>query len=243
MPTHPILKLGSSGESVKHLQDRLRAHIGDPAKSDGLFGPFTDKLVKMFQSAHGLVVDGIVGEKTWEKLEKPTKGETNKEALEPEVAPSGDRVDDRSEKVIATLHPRLHDKARQLVRLAAEKGITIKLISGTRGEAEQNALYAKGRTTPGPRVTNAKFGFSNHSFGIAADFAQFKGSEYVDDGPGYGVVGEIAESLGFDWGGRWKSFPDRPHVQLRPEWAKGMKESVMLAELRRRKAAGIDAFA
>nr|WP_295770097.1 M15 family metallopeptidase [Rhodoferax sp.] len=35
--------------------------------------------------------------------------------------------------------------------------------------AEQDALYAQGRTAPGNKVTNAKSGDSNHNFGIAFD--------------------------------------------------------------------------
>lgn len=39
-----------------------------------------------------------------------------------------------------------------------------------RGSAEQDILYAKGRTAPGPVVTNAKAYQSAHQFGLALDF-------------------------------------------------------------------------
>ena len=32
-------------------------------------------------------------------------------------------------------------------------------------------------------------------------------------------AGELGEQVGFEWGGRWKSFPDRPHLQ----WSDGGK--------------------
>ncbi|PGS46819.1 hypothetical protein COC46_20550 [Bacillus sp. AFS041924] len=35
---------------------------------DGVFGILTEKAVKEFQHKNGLVVDGIVGPKTWAKL-------------------------------------------------------------------------------------------------------------------------------------------------------------------------------
>lgn len=39
-----------------------------------------------------------------------------------------------------------------------------------------------------------------------------KGHEY-DDAAFFQKCGEIGEKIGFTWGGRWKSFPDRPHFQ------------------------------
>jgi hypothetical protein len=65
-----ILKKGSKGESVKALQILL---IGNGcscgiAGADGDFGSATDKAVRKYQKAEGLVVDGIVGSATWSKL-------------------------------------------------------------------------------------------------------------------------------------------------------------------------------
>jgi peptidoglycan L-alanyl-D-glutamate endopeptidase CwlK len=152
-------------------------------------------------------------------------------------------VDERSEKVIATLHPQLHAPARKFVLAAAEQGVTIKLISGLRTYAEQDVLYAKGRTAPGPKVTNARAGYSNHNFGLAFDIGVFSGGKYLPESPLYKTVAHIGKWLGFEWGGDWTSIKDEPHYQLRPKWANGMKESSMLAELRRRTLAKIDYFA
>jgi murein DD-endopeptidase MepM/ murein hydrolase activator NlpD len=62
-PAKPInrktVSRGSKGADVKYLQKKLGI------TADGDFGPNTDKAVRAFQSSKGLVVDGIVGAKTW----------------------------------------------------------------------------------------------------------------------------------------------------------------------------------
>ena len=57
-----LLKLGSEGEDVKKLQQKLGV---DPI---GKFGPKTDAAVKAWQSKNGLTADGIVGDGTWGKM-------------------------------------------------------------------------------------------------------------------------------------------------------------------------------
>ena len=57
-----ILKLGSTGEDVKALQEKLGLKV------DGSFGPGTEKAVKEWQSKNGLQADGIIGDASWTKL-------------------------------------------------------------------------------------------------------------------------------------------------------------------------------
>lgn len=57
-----ILKLGSRGNEVKSLQEKLSL------QADGIFGPLTEEAVKDFQKSNGLEVDGIVGVNTLSKL-------------------------------------------------------------------------------------------------------------------------------------------------------------------------------
>jgi len=61
------LSKGEKGNKVKELQTKLN-QLGYKLVVDGIFGNATEKAVKDFQKANGLVVDGIVGEKTWGKL-------------------------------------------------------------------------------------------------------------------------------------------------------------------------------
>jgi hypothetical protein len=74
-----------------------------------------------------------------------------------------------SEVKILTLHPKIRDKAREFLVKAEKAGYKLRITSGLRTYAEQNALYAKGRTTAGSIVTNAKGCQSNHNFGTAFD--------------------------------------------------------------------------
>jgi peptidoglycan hydrolase-like protein with peptidoglycan-binding domain/DNA invertase Pin-like site-specific DNA recombinase len=58
-------------ERVRTLQRRLRAVGVDPGPVDGRFGALTGAAVRRFQSARGLVVDGIVGPRTGPALRAP----------------------------------------------------------------------------------------------------------------------------------------------------------------------------
>lgn len=121
-----------------------------------------------------------------------------------------------------------------LVQKAAQNGVRIKIISGLRTYAEQDKLYAQGRSKPGKIVTNAKGGYSNHNFGIAFDIGVFEGNSYLGDSPKYKAVGLLGMELGLEWGGNWTSIVDEPHFQLRPAWAQGMSGGQMLARFRER---------
>ena len=192
-----------------------------------------EEIISAVQSSLGVEVDGRAGTETWgaiyERIVGPMTDGTP-------VASNIDLVDPRSEKVISTLLPEVRPIARALVQKAALGGIRIKIISGFRTYAEQDALYAQGRTAAGDVVTNAKAGYSNHNFGIAFDVGVFEGNTYLGESPKYKAVGVIGMDLGLEWGGNWKTLVDQPHFQLRPAWAMDMTEKQMLAELRGRVA-------
>lgn len=65
----PTLRNGTSGIDVRRLQVALN-QAWPRVEADGAFGPATVAAVKLFQRAHGLTADGIVGKKTWEALRK-----------------------------------------------------------------------------------------------------------------------------------------------------------------------------
>lgn len=132
-------------------------------------------------------------------------------------------VDARSLRMIRTLDPKFQPRAIDFLlaaKVEARKhGCDYVIISGTRTWAEQDALYAQGRTKPGRVVTKARAGQSNHNFGIAFDCGVFRAGQYLDDvNPRvaslvHGACGLIAKRYGLAWGGTWK-FKDEPHYQL-----------------------------
>ena len=63
----PTLRIGSSGAEVAHLQELLNRR-GHQLRTDGAFGPKTAAAVMSLQRRAGLVVDGVVGPKTWAVL-------------------------------------------------------------------------------------------------------------------------------------------------------------------------------
>lgn len=69
-PPRPVLRRGSTGQAVKSLQMALNSWGGARLLVDGVFGPVTEAAVIRFQRAHGLVVDGVVGNQTWGALER-----------------------------------------------------------------------------------------------------------------------------------------------------------------------------
>lgn len=130
-------------------------------------------------------------------------------------------------------NPILVQKVRKLIILAEQNGSPIKVTQAYRSTTAQDALYAKGRTKPGKKVTNAKGGQSWHNYGCAIDVCFKVGDPYGEDQP-WKIIGALGESQGLEWGGRWgsngkKGFMDRPHFQL----VKGLKTSEAKALLKR----------
>jgi len=115
---------------------------------------------------------------------------------------------------LAELDEDVRAKALLLLDHAAERGIGLKVTQTYRTFAEQAALYAQGRSTPGPIVTHADAGWSWHNWRRAFDVCfvdSFGGVSWA--GP-WDEVGALGEAAGLDWGGRWKH-PDRPHFEDR----------------------------
>ena len=168
-------------------------------------------LWKEIQAFVGVKADGIPGDVTAAAV----AAKLGIEKATPVPASSDIVPDSRSAANIATLQPRAQAKAREWLAKCLAEGINVKIICGTRTFAEQNELYAHGRGKPGPKVTNAPAGYSWHNFGVGWDFVVFDSKgQPLWESPENHRCGEIAESLGLEWGGHWKGFPDEPHIQL-----------------------------
>ncbi len=117
---------------------------------------------------------------------------------------------------ISLLHPELRDICREFVSACKAKGLEVGISQTRRTKAEQDALYAQGRTTPGSIVTNAKYPLSPHNWGLAFDIYRNDGKGAYNDADGwFSRCGEVGKSLGLFWGGDFKSFRDKPHFELK----------------------------
>lgn len=141
---------------------------------------------------------------------------------------------------IQLLHPAVREEVNYIYRAQIVPALTGRAICRfaytLRTFAEQDALYAQGRTrlfdNTGKKlgiVTKAKGGQSIHNYGLALDIVLIKdtnGDGKVDtaswetnvdfDKDGKSDWMEIVEILkrnGWVWGGDWKSFKDAPHFE------------------------------
>lgn len=182
---------------------------------DGIFGPKTDEATKAFQARHGLTNDGIVGPRTQAKAREHGFSEST-------AASTGttDGLSTASHKFLSSVHPQLAARIRQLASALQQRTPPIRCVvtSGLRTFAEQEALFAQGRTRPGSIVTNARPGQSYHNYGLAVDLASLRTDsdaiDWRDHSPNWPIIGETGQRLGIEWGGVWRSFVDRPHWQL-----------------------------
>lgn len=133
---------------------------------------------------------------------------------------------------IQTLHPRVRQEVDNIYRnqiVPALSGTaTCRFAYTLRTFAEQNAIYAQGRTrlfdANGNRlgiVTKAKGGQSIHNYGLALDIVLINNRQaswqtnidFDKDGRAdWMEVVNIFKANGWEWGGDWK-FKDRPHFQ------------------------------
>lgn len=130
------------------------------------------------------------------------------------------------------LHPKVREEVISLIAKAEcglPANLAIRIVQGLRTIDEQNALYAQGRTKPGNIVTNARGGSSYHNYGLAIDFAilvdkdgngtydevswDIKKDNDRDGTADWLEVVKVFEAAGWEWGGRWASIKDYPHVQ------------------------------
>lgn len=165
-------------------------------------------------------------------------------------------MNEKHTKILAQLHPDLRAKIAQIMAV-----VPVVPVCGFRSLDEQAALYAKGRTKPGAKVTWARPGESPHNFNppradgsdgalacdLVIDVTRVKvrtrpwlGKDYPDawdDASPAAVavwraLGVAARAAGLSWGGDWKEKVDKPHVEL-PNW-----RAYVRADLRARASEG-----
>ncbi|MCP1289761.1 MULTISPECIES: M15 family metallopeptidase [Chromobacterium] len=125
---------------------------------------------------------------------------------------------------IEDLHPDLQPICREFVRRCEAAGVTALITTTWRSGAEQDELYAQGRTKPGSKVTNARAGQSAHNAMIqgkpaarAFDVVPLVNGKAMWDAkhPAWQTMGRIGMELGLNWYGRPNApFREFPHFEL-----------------------------
>lgn len=113
------------------------------------------------------------------------------------------------------LHPDLQEILAEFQKRCKAEGLNVLITQTFRTVAEQNALYAQGRTKPGKIVTRCKGTDyqSPHQWGCAFDFCEnVKGKEYAHESF-FKKCGAIGKSMGLFWGGDFRTFVDTPHLE------------------------------
>lgn len=137
-------------------------------------------------------------------------------------------MDRPTKQRIADLHPSIRTEVTKIIE-ECDEALTgkakIRITDGFRTPEEQDLLYAKGRTKPEKKVTNAKGGQSIHNYGFAVDIcliidekeASWDTKKDWDNdkvADWYECV-KIFAKHGYEWGGNWKTFKDMPHFEKR----------------------------
>jgi len=117
------------------------------------------------------------------------------------------------------IHPLLAAKVKAAALALEADDIDVVVCAGLRTHEEQAELYAKGRTTPGPKVTNAAPGYGWHEFGLAVDVAPIGHDRqsrirWNANDPMWAAIEAAMAREGLVCGANWRTFPDAPHVQL-----------------------------
>lgn len=133
-----------------------------------------------------------------------------------------------NENRLSLVHPVLAARVMELIGILEAEDINILVTQGLRTYNEQERLYARGRTAPGPKVTDCQPGHSWHNFGLAVDVCpeEFANEEGVPvahpdwnvDHPAWHRIHEAALELGFACGADFRTFPDMPHLQMTGKW-------------------------
>lgn len=126
------------------------------------------------------------------------------------------------------INPRYAQRLLLVFKIMKERyGYEMVLLEGYRSPQRQNMLAGKGA-----HVTKATGYRSYHQFGLAGDVAFLRNGKVVitEKDPwamqGYRYYGEVAESVGLTWGGRWKMM-DLGHTEFR---MKGILGNAAMAE-------------
>lgn len=121
---------------------------------------------------------------------------------------------------LSGLNPILVDKIHRVLIYMASQGHGMRICQGLRTVAQQQELFAQGRTKPGKRVTNcdgvvkkSRHQQAADGFGKAVDCCFNSPDPFGIKNP-WDVFGKAVEAEGLVWGGRFSSPVDLDHAEL-----------------------------
>ncbi|NIK06886.1 peptidoglycan L-alanyl-D-glutamate endopeptidase CwlK [Xanthomonas arboricola] len=124
----------------------------------------------------------------------------------------------KQERVWKGVSLSLREKVEAVLAQLAVEGFDVRPVEGYRSPERQATLLASASG-----VTSVGAWSSCHNYGLALDAAVFVNGEpnwNLEDPhvmAGYLRFGELSEIVGLNWGGRWTSPKDYPHVELKAE--------------------------
>ncbi len=133
-------------------------------------------------------------------------------------------IDEKTIQKVQILHPKVREEVTEICKEISQvltSKAFCRFTHTLRTFAEQDELYAQGRTKAGKIVTNAKGGQSYHNYGLAIDIVIINGSnpewdikkDFDRDGKADWIeIVNIFKQYGWEWGGDWR-FKDYPHFQ------------------------------
>lgn len=163
------------------------------------------------------------GSKTWKALCRLIIGEGRTATQK-----SNTMLDPHNEEMLSKMNKEIAPFAKELIYLALEHNINVRLLGGVNFNKEAKCnMY--------------KFGLT-FDIGI---FDQTNTGELIYNGNVlmYANVAKLAESIGLTWAADQKTFSHQSRFVLRPSWALRMDEKTMLNELQRRKDANLNLLA
>lgn len=115
---------------------------------------------------------------------------------------------------VSQLHPKfIPDVTNFINEIEDTMYLKIRVVQGFRTFAEQDALYAQGRTKPGKIVTYSPAGASYHNWGIAVDFCPFTLDGFALDWHyDFSKIRPLAQKYGMTMGLDFPS-PDSDHFE------------------------------
>lgn len=134
---------------------------------------------------------------------------------------------------IKTLHPDIREEVEKMYLYANNvllgKGVRLRFSYTYRSPEEQTELYNQGRMFKGKIVTNAKAYQSYHNYGLAFDIVLLvdKNNDGIFESASWDINADFDKdleadwmeitlyfkSLGWKWGGDFKSLKDYPHFE------------------------------